>query len=172
METWRWVICMVSALLLGVAASGVRAQDGPPERLATIRAYADAFRFFNSALAEEDAREMAVILGEEATRHLVDARLVVAVLEVDGVLDSARRGKKELLLGGKPAPEVIAALVRELSDRVRAEKKAGKADDLAIRRALEEHARRRRNAPRGERPFEQADRYVKLYRQLCGHPAE
>jgi hypothetical protein len=154
-------------LLLLTGPVGAEPPAEPPRGPLTlgqvIARYAAALRYFQPALEEKRASELAERVVTASQRAGLDARLVIAVLVADGALADPKADR----LAGEKADRLVRELVADLKTGL-AGTKPGPPGEEAIRRVL---VRRGERQDRKHAPAYVA-RALRLYRQLRGEEPE
>jgi len=183
MSLWGrgWFIGAALALSLGPAELA-RAQDLPPtpplrQELAKpltparIRArYANALRHFNKRVTQAQAETLAGVIMEESRENELDARVVVAVVAVEGLLNKVTGQGANLRLWGKPATATIGGLAKDLRAKITARSKQPASASKAVLLGITDRGAAR--SPKGAGNAAAAKKYATrvrdLYRQLSG----
>jgi hypothetical protein len=152
------------------AAQPALAPVRPMAREEILTAYAGSLRYFSPALSEQQAKTVAAVAIDESRKHAVDARLVVAVLAVEGFLKQHGVQRGQVMLRGRPVRSVAGSVALDLKRRMRAEKTGRFAPAAAVQRALVKRAQERlyRGDRGGRRSAAYASKVFDAFERLRG----
>ena len=105
-----------------------------------MRAYAEGLRHFSETLRPVEAHRLAAQVVEESRRQALDAWLIVAVMQVEGLLQRVRFTRRGMRIGNRPARRVVVSLAADLKGRLQRLTRKGVAAGPAIQAALTERA--------------------------------
>lgn len=125
------------------------------------KSYSSAVRYFNEKLTQKEADLTAAEVLKQSREKGLDARLVMAVMDVEKSFEVTK---------GRPKPGFIASLAASVRDGIGRYARDGHITEDVIRKALAlrsaSTAVRKRIRPVTPREYPQ--RVIKLYRQMCG----
>jgi hypothetical protein len=135
-----------------------------------VTTYGQALRYFHAGLSESDAGFLAGRIIDESRRNGLDARLLAAVVAMEGTLPRVRSLGRGIYIGKHTARSAIAELAQDLGRRISRTRPRQGATESSIAKAL---ATRRRGLA-GKTRVSQAEveryiqRVIRCYRQMCG----
>lgn len=139
-----------------------------PEELVAI--YGNALRYFHGGLGEADAEFLARRILDESRRYGLDARLLVAVVVMEGTLKRVRSVDRGIYIGKQTARSALAEMGKDLSRRISRTGPRKGPTESSIAKALAARRRDQAGKTRGSRA--EIERYVtrvlRCYRQICG----
>lgn len=133
-----------------------------------IPVYASALRHFEGRLTETQATALAREIIDQSRKQALDARLLVAVVSVEGLLAHAGSGQGGPLLRGRPAAAALQELAADLGRRITRAADSTRDADEAIRVALLDRAAHKLSPRDRKAQTAYQKQVVERYRQLCG----
>ena len=152
MSPRRLTILLLCLSLLALAGSRVRSEPAAPgdaplrtrarmDSEAIVQAYSTAIQYYNDRLTEAQRTTLSRHVFYYSVHRGLDARLVIAVLAVEGHLKHVAESKNGLRMDGRPEQEGIDHLTRDLATRIQAESSTGRAVKEGIAAALRARAK-------------------------------